>query len=302
MRRALLWITFGLFTLVAGIAIWLWTADLGVFKPQLEKWVTDSVGREFAIDGDFSVDLAPQIIVIANDVRLANPEWAGAQQMLKVGRAEFRVNARSLWNRPVVFELVSIDDAEVFLAGREDGAPNWVLDDTKPTQVSKDSDAPTLPVLFERIDVNRLHLVHADPNRTQPLDIQIQSFNEVHRADDMLEFRVDARVNDRPVIVNAEAGGWTSLLAGENVRYKVDAQLDTFRLTSDGRIDDLVNIRRPNFRFEASGPDIKDLLRLLGLEEEDEGDINISGSLTSSDDEPLLLDIEGNFGRLQIEA
>ena len=43
MRRILFWITLGFFTLFAATAAWLWTADLGVFKPQVEKWVTDNV-------------------------------------------------------------------------------------------------------------------------------------------------------------------------------------------------------------------------------------------------------------------
>jgi hypothetical protein len=303
MRRILFWITLGFFTLFVATAAWLWTAEFGVFKPQLEDWITEATGREFAIDGDFSVDLARQTTVVATDVRFANPEWVGTQQMARIGRAEIRVDTRSLWKRPVVIELIEIEDAEVVLAGREDGAPNWVLEDTKPSQVAKE-DAAILPVLFKRIDVNHLHLVADSPGRTRPLDIRIQSFNEVHRVDDMLEFSVNAKVNDRPVFVTAEVGGWMALLAGADVRYKLDARLDTFELTSDGWIDNLDNIRRPNFRFEANGPDINDLVRLLGLEEEDEseGDINISGSLTAANDKPLLLDVEGNLGLLQIEA
>jgi len=302
MRRALLWITFGLFALVAATATWLWTADLAVFKPQLEKWVTVNVGREFAIDGDFSVDLAQQTTIIANDIRFANPGWADTQQMVRIGRAEIRVVTRSLWKKPVVFELVSIDNAEVFLTSREDGAPNWVLDNKEPSQVSADDSAPTLPALFQRIDVDRLHLVHTDPRRPRPMDIRVQSFNQVHRADDMVELSVNATVNDRPVDITAEAGGWMAILTGEDVGYRVDARLDTFTFRSDGRIDDLDDIRRPNFRFEATGPDINDLLRLLGLEEDGEGDINISGSLTATGNKPLLLDVGGNFGRLQIET
>ena len=218
MRRIVAWVIVGVFSLIAAIAIWLWTADLGVFEPQIEEWITDNVGREFAIDGDLSIDLGRQTTVVANDVRFANPQWAGTQQMIKVGRAEIRIDTRSLWKQPVVVELIDIDDAEVFLVSREDGTTNWVLGDSKPTRAPKNEKAPIPPVLFKHINVNRLHLLHTGPLRSQPLDIQVQSFKEIHRADDMLEFSLDAKVNDRPVVITGEAGGWMALVAGEDVR------------------------------------------------------------------------------------
>jgi uncharacterized protein involved in outer membrane biogenesis len=150
MRRILFWITLGFFTLFVATAAWLWTAEFGVFKPQLEDWITEATGREFAIDGDFSVDLARQTTVVATDVRFANPEWVGTQQMARIGRAEIRVDTRSLWKRPVVIELIEIEDAEVVLAGREDGAPNWVLEDTKPSQVATNAAAGHSYPVFQR--------------------------------------------------------------------------------------------------------------------------------------------------------
>ena len=38
--------------LVAGLAAWLWTADLGLLKPQIERFVTKQTGREFRIAGE----------------------------------------------------------------------------------------------------------------------------------------------------------------------------------------------------------------------------------------------------------
>ncbi len=57
-RRIAFWLGISTLALVVLALTWLWTADLGVLKPQLERFVTEKTGREFAIDGDLSIDLA----------------------------------------------------------------------------------------------------------------------------------------------------------------------------------------------------------------------------------------------------
>src|SRR5210317_2113975 len=151
MRRALFWIILGLTALIAATVTWVLTADLGVFKPQLEEWVTEATGREFAIDGELSINLDRQTTVIATDVRFANPDWLDTPQMVRAGRAEIRVDTRSLWKGPIRLELVAIDDVEISLAEREDGSANWILDGRKSADVRKADDSPALPILFEQI-------------------------------------------------------------------------------------------------------------------------------------------------------
>src|SRR5210317_1843969 len=95
-RRIAFWITVGTVALIVLALSWLWTADLGVFKPQLERYVTDELGREFEIRGEFQIDLAGQTTIIAEDIHLANPDWADTDDMVTVGRAELRIDLWSL--------------------------------------------------------------------------------------------------------------------------------------------------------------------------------------------------------------
>jgi uncharacterized protein involved in outer membrane biogenesis len=57
------WFTIVFVTLLAFALAWLWTADLGVFKPQIEQWVSEKTGREFVIDGEFHLDLTRHAVV-----------------------------------------------------------------------------------------------------------------------------------------------------------------------------------------------------------------------------------------------
>jgi len=301
MRRILFWSSLLVVVLVTSVAIWLWTADLGLFKPQLERWVSAKTGREFAIDGRFSVDLAKRSIVIAEGVRFGNADWAGPEDMVRVGRAEIHVDFWSLLRRPILIELIEVDDVEASLAGREDGPPNWAIDvGSQPEKKRPDSAGPL--VLLKKIDVRDVDIGLVSPQRVRPLHIRVNSLEQVHREDDVLDFVLDAAIDESPVTVAGEAGGWQQLLAAKDIRYRVEGRIDTFEFASAGRIDDLMNLRRPEIRFEARGPHINDLLRALGLDESGEGDIDIAGSLIATVGEPLVLDIAGNLGRLEIEA
>jgi hypothetical protein len=91
-------------------------------------------------------------------------------------------------------------------------------------------------------------------------------------------------------------------LATKNVTYDFDAQLDAFRISSEGMIDDLVAPQRPSLTFAASGPDINDLLRMLKLKEGGSGVIDVAGSIQPAEDDLMRVAIEGQFGQASIDA
>ena len=100
LRRIAVWSILVLLVSTATAGIWLWTADLGFVKTHVERWVSDTTGRDFAIDGQFSVDLAGQSTVIAEDIRFSNAVWAETPQMIIVGRAEVRIDLWSIFSGP----------------------------------------------------------------------------------------------------------------------------------------------------------------------------------------------------------
>lgn len=299
-RRTASWVTFSILALAVLALGWLWTADLGVFKPQLERFVTQKTGRGFAIDGEFSVDLAGSTTLIAEGVRFANPGWADSEPMITIGRAEVRIDLWSLFQGPVVIELIDLDDTNIQLLNPGDKPPNWKL----PVGSAPEQDAdgkPGLGMLFAQIDIDRLQ-VHLDSvQRDRPLHLVIERFDQAHREDDYLDLSVRGSLDGRGIEIDGEFGTWGELLAGRNFAAEIDATLDTFTLSARGRIDDIADLRRPELEIAASGPDINHLTRMLGLGEADEGDIRLSGSLAPIEDGPLVLKLEGHLGSTEID-
>ena len=294
------WLFFGTVALIVVALTWLWTADLGVFKPQVERFVSEQTGRKFSIDGDFHVDLARHSSVIAEDIHFQNAHWADQADMITVGRIEVRLDLWSLFKRPILIKLIDVDDASISLVSPEIGDPNWVLPIVE--QPSPDEPGSGLDFLIEQIYVDGVQLVFDSAERTRPLNLQLNSFRQQQRGDGLLEVDFDGLLDGRTVRFDGELGTWDALLAGENIQFDVDVILDTFELTANGHIDDLANPRHPEMSFTATGPDIDDLTRALGLGEEGDGDIKLSGSLQIDLNQQLALEAYGNFGQTEIQS
>lgn len=300
-RRIALPVTF-LVLALAGLAVgWLWTADLGVFKPQLERFVTQKTGRDFVIDGKFSVDLAGRTTLIAEDVRLANPAWAEARDMLKIGRAEVHIDLWSLFRGPAVVELIELRDTSIQLLDPGDTPPNWELP-VGPAPESEANVESGLGVLVKQIEVDRLELQLESVQRDRPLHLVIERLEQAHRDDDYLDLSARGALDGRQIEIAGELGTWSALLAGKDFAGEVDATLDTLTFSARGRVDDIAELRRPALEIAASGPDIDDLTRMLGLGENDDGDIRLSASLAPIEDGPLVLQLEGNLGRTEVDV
>jgi hypothetical protein len=296
-RRIVFWFTFGTLALLVLALSWLWTADLGVFKPQVEQLVTETIGQEFTIDGEFHVDLSRHTTVIAEDLRFANPAWAEEDHMISIGRLETTIDLWSLFRGLLVIELLDMDDTRVLLLNPGHSEPNseklryWLFEEES-----------SIEVLFRVIDIDRLQVRLESVERDRPLNLDVESFDQIRRDDDFLDLGLNATLNGKVLRFDGELGTWDALLAGEDVRFDAETVLDTFELSARGRIDDLADPVRPEFEVTAYGPDIDDLTRLLGLGEEGQGDINLSGSLTPVTDGPLFLEVKGNLGLTEIDA
>jgi hypothetical protein len=301
LRKFFFWSFLALFTAIALALAWLWTADLGVFKPQIERLVTEQTGREFAIEGDLLIDFTRHATVVAENIRFANADWADQPDMVTVGRLEVRLDLWSLVRGPILVELINIDDAMIHLANPAGRHPNWVLPiETAPTE--DEDERPGLDIIFEQVDIDDVSVVLESDERTEPLHLVVERLDQKHRDDEFLELELWATLNGRVVSVDGEFGTWAALLAGRDFEFDLDAVLDTFEFTAKGHIDDIADLRRPRIEFTAAGPDIDDLSQLLGLGDEGEGDISLSGSLVPYTDGPLTLQVEGRFGLAEIEA
>lgn len=301
-QRLLLWSGTGLLILIVAAISWLLLADLGSFKPQIERWASEKTGRRVSIAGDLVIDLAADSTLIAERLTISNADWAAEPEMLVVGRVEVRFDLGSLLSGPIVVEFVDLDDTEISLARPENGAPNWALLPPSTRPPEDDDDGAQRGIHFQQIDIDNFALSYTTPADTQPMLLEVESATQKYRDDDFLEISMAGSLNDRKLELAGEIGSWTGLLQGKDVRFDLGARLDSFTLDASGEVDDVLQPHRPRISFTAAAPDVNDLLQALGVEHEGKGGIDISGTLSPIEQGPLKLDIAGHIGSLDIRA
>ncbi len=300
-HRKIFWSLLALLGIVSLSLAWLFTNNLGAFKPQLERFVSERIGRELSINGELVIHLGRSLELSAEKIVLENADWADGPPMVNVGRLSARVDLWSIYAGPIVIELIDIDDMTLNLANSETGEKNWEF------ELAGEADKPAvkeepLGLWLQTLELDAVRIVYEDAHRPESVDIHIESLRQQRLDDDMLETSVDATVNERAVKIRGTWGTWTSLLAGRNVEFDANGHLGEISVRANGLIDDLRKPSRPELDFNIAGPSISHISAMLGLGEVGDGDVNLSGGLGVENDGPLRLRVVGNLGQTQIDA
>lgn len=220
-RRILigLGILFGLVLLaVAGVAVWLATADL---KPLAERLAQKALDRRVTIE-TLQIGWGRTITVEATGLRLANAPWSQHPDMLHAGRISGRIDAWSLLGTPRVEQLRATD----FALRLERGAQrvgNWAFDGRLPDPDKPQSWPPPrqgFPTLLDfALDGGKLTY-----RTTSGKELVVDARTLTIRAESSttpVHLHVDGAYNQRPVRIDGTLGPY-DVLHDPTVPYPTD--------------------------------------------------------------------------------
>jgi AsmA protein len=145
----------GVIIVLGLLFLWLW--DFSRYEPEIEAAISDSIGREFRIDGNFEVEILPRPTVLVEGATLANAAWSDEPNMVRVGRAYVEVGLWSLLFRPVEVRRLELSDIDVLLESNSEGEANWQLgapDEESETEVEEgDAEIPVKVISADISDV-----------------------------------------------------------------------------------------------------------------------------------------------------
>ncbi|MGI9341857.1 MAG: AsmA family protein [Gammaproteobacteria bacterium] len=303
------WIRIGLIfagALLAAIVIvvvLLFTLDLGRFKPLAEEFASDLLGRRIHIDGIFEPSLGREIRVVAEGVRIDNPDWADGDALLRAKRIDVSLDTRALLSLRYLLNNVELDGIVIALEQSADGANNWTLfeTDTDEETVAADEPASPLDLLIRQARIRDLAVTYVDPARDSPLRFKAASIDQVQLDSGDVELTLDGDLNGTPVTLDATAGTFADILAAGEVHYELSGGLGEISISSNARIDSLAEPRKPVGQLAISGPNAEYLTDILGIEPVTRGPLNLVATLETVADQ-MALQVQGDYGEFEIDV
>lgn len=253
-RKWLVGITVCLLLLVTAVYFFDWN----LARPYIERKVTSSTGRSFAINGDMDVRLSLWPRIIANDVVMGNADWSKDPIMAEIKRADFRIDILKLLGGHLAFPEISLSEFHLVLEVNKDGTPNWVFD-----QPDKQREFPTIDALA----IDRGTLKFSDPTINTDLAIEINTLAATKDdPESMVELTGKGRFKGMETKLQARGGALLALRRTDRpYPIKAAATLGTTKASVDGTLIDPLHFNNEEVNFQLEGSDLALLYPIVGV-------------------------------------
>ena len=130
--RIVKWVFGGL----AAIVVILGLAWVMVPKDRIINFALDQVeaqiGRDISVGGDADLKIFPNLVVVADQVSVANADWSDRGAMMTADRLDVSVSVAALFGGDIVISRLSLIRPDILLERNESGQANWVFGSDQP--------------------------------------------------------------------------------------------------------------------------------------------------------------------------
>ena len=142
--RIVKWVFGGLAALVVILGLaWVMVPKDRIINFALDR-VEAQTGRDISVGGDAELKIFPNLVVVADQVSVANADWSDRGAMMSADRLDVSVSMAALFGGDIVISRLSLIRPDILLERNESGQANWVFgsDQTEMRDTSQtDSDA-----------------------------------------------------------------------------------------------------------------------------------------------------------------
>ncbi len=268
------WILLGI---TAIVILFFLLFDWNMLRPYINRKVSETTGREFAIRGDLDVKFhrgldsergwrryVPRPYVSANDVTMSNPSWSTiGPQMAGVQRVEVGVRILPLLTKDVVITDLRLAAPDIAVQRLEDGRNSWTFKDNGPSQWDVD---------IQRLSFNSGKLRYVDAPLGIDLRADARTIDGQQSAPSAgvppygLAFTLSGTYNKAKITGGGKAGAVLSL-TGEDITFPIEAQASAGqnKLGLRGVIRDPRSPSGFALKMELAGASMADLYGLTGV-------------------------------------
>ena len=248
--------------------------DANKYKPELEKYVSETTGRLLSVGGDVSLSLFPWAGVSFSNLILGNTPVFAEKDFLTVKSFDVRVKLLPLLFKQVEVDRLVVQEPRVFLVTNKDGRVSWdfgakttgakppATPDTAPGQRG----LPIQSLLIGEFSVQNGQLVlidHGKGSRQEisGLNLALQDVS----LERPVRFSFSASVNQKPVSAEGRFGPVGANLGNGAVPLEVKADaFGQLKLQIKGSVENLLTAPLVNVTVEVAEFSPRKLLAEIG--------------------------------------
>ena len=269
------WILLGI---TAVVILFLMLFDWNMLRPYINRKVSETTGREFAIRGDLDVKFqrerngesgwrryVPSPHISAENVYMSNPTWSTVgKQMAAAQRVEVGVRILPLLTRDVVITDLQLASPDIAVQRRKDGSNSWTFKDNGPSEWKVD---------IQRLAFNSGKVRYVD----EPLGLDLRATAKTIEGGESastiagvppygLAFTLEGTYNKAKITGGGKAGAVLSL-TGDNTSFPIEAKATAGEnsLGLRGVIRDPRSLSGFALKMELAGASMADLYALTGV-------------------------------------
>jgi AsmA family/AsmA-like C-terminal region len=239
------------------------TLDLSPYRPWIAEHLGALIGRDLNFDGALRVTLGRHARVSAASLRIANPAWAEAPELLRVAEVSAGLDLWGLASGVIHIEDVKVRDATASLEVASDGKRTWSLGRGDARKPARPAVNPSWGLALDRVEVDNLALHYRAPS-THPIDASVARFALRH-GPGALMLNGTGTANGQPVQVQGRIGAASVPAAGGGRDVRLMVGLGEIRLALRGHVGALRPIDDIDLDARVYGPGLRGLLHALGI-------------------------------------
>jgi len=267
-----------LLAITVAVILFLMLFDWNMLRPYINRKVSETTGREFAIRGDLDVKFqrdrngetgwrrfVPQPHITADNVYMSNPAWSTVgTQMAAAQRIEAGVRILPLLTKDVVITDLRLANPDIAVQRRADGSNSWTFKDNGPSEWKVD---------LQRLAFDSAKVRYVD--EPMSLDLRatadsIKGGETASTAADVppygLAFTLAGTYNKAKITGGGKAGAVLSL-TGDNTSFPIEAEATAGenKLGLRGIIRDPRSLSGFALQMQLAGASMADLYGLTGV-------------------------------------
>jgi len=267
-----------LLAITVAVILFLMLFDWNMLRPYINRKVSETTGREFAIRGDLDVKFqrdrngetgwrrfVPQPHITADNVYMSNPAWSTVgKQMAAAQRIEAGVRILPLLTKDVVITDLRLANPDIAVQRRADGSNSWTFKDNGPSEWKVD---------LQRLAFDSAKVRYLDEPMSLDLRATADSIKGGETASTAagvppygLAFTLAGTYNKAKITGGGKAGAVLSL-TGDNTSFPIEAEATAGenKLGLRGIIRDPRSLSGFALQMQLAGASMADLYGLTGV-------------------------------------